>query len=174
MSAMARRIDKSELSRAAQAIGTLDSNKDGTISNDELHDISGSHGRPGQAGGPRGPQPGDGPRQPWILVHADEVDKNKDRIVARDEIVDEATQAFEGYDANDDGKLTQAEYGGRGGGSRSAMGGFIRGHAKELDRDNDGILSRAEVVGNAERMFGKMDANDDGKITKEEMEAARR
>ena len=39
------------------------------------------------------------------------------------------------------------------------MGWFIRGHAAELDRD--GILSRAEVIENAERMFEKMDTNKD-------------
>lgn len=54
------------------------------------------------------------------------------------------------------------------------MGGFIRGHANELDRDGDGVLTRAEVVGNAERMFGKLDANSDGNIPKAELEAARR
>ena len=54
------------------------------------------------------------------------------------------------------------------------MGGFIRGHAQELDRDRDGILTRAEVVGNAKRVFGKMDSNQDNKISAEEMEASRR
>jgi hypothetical protein len=54
------------------------------------------------------------------------------------------------------------------------MGGFIRGHAKELDRDGDEILTKAEVVGNAERMFGKMDKNSDDKITSKEIESARR
>jgi Ca2+-binding EF-hand superfamily protein len=182
------KIDGAELRTAAEALRTLDRNKDGQISNAELRggDRGGERDRPriggppGQTGGPGGPdkrggpQPGDGPRQPWILVHADEVDVNNDKIVSREEIVGEATRAFAGYDANTDGKLTQDEYSGRGGGSRSAMGGFIRGHAKELDRDSDGILTRAEVVGNAERMFGKMDTDQDNKISAEEMEAARR
>ena len=82
----------------------------------------------GQTGGPRGPQPGDGPRQPWILVHAAEIDLDTDKIISRNEIVGEATKAFAGYDADDDGKLSQSELSGRGG-SRSAMGGFLKGHA---------------------------------------------
>lgn len=127
----------------------------------------------GQPGGPRGPQPGDGPRQPWILVHADEIDLDKNKIISRDEIVGEATKAFEGYDANRDDKLNAAELSGRGG-SRSAMGGFLKGHAKEIDRDGDGILTRTEAVGNAERMFAKMDRNGDGYVTSEELEASRR
>ncbi len=133
-------------------------------------------GRPrpdGQGGGPRGPQPGDGPRQPWILVHADEVDLNEDGIISREEIVGEAEKAFGGYDANKDGELSEAELNAKGN-VRSAMGGFIRGHAKELDRDKDGVLTRKETVDNATRMFARIDSNGDGKITKTELEASRR
>ncbi|TWT86214.1 YHYH protein [Neorhodopirellula pilleata] len=125
------------------------------------------------AGGQRGPQPGDGPRQPWILVHADEIDLDKNKIISREEIVGEATKAFDGYDADKDDTLTAAELNSRGG-SRSAMGGFLKGHSKEIDRDGDGFLSRSEAVGNAERMFAKMDTNGDGNITTDEMEASRR
>ncbi|MCA9136303.1 MAG: hypothetical protein KDB00_06085, partial [Planctomycetales bacterium] len=178
-----------ELRRAAAALRNLDKNKDGEITAEELRGPGGQqsggqrrggegggpqgNGPPAQAGGPRGPQPGDGPRQPWILVHADEIDLDKNKIISRDEIVGEATKAFEGYDANNDDKLSAAELSGRGG-SRSAMGGFLKGHAAEIDRDGDGILTRTEAVGNAERMFAKMDRNQDGKITSEEMEASRR
>nr|WP_044303437.1 YHYH protein [Rhodopirellula sallentina] len=139
----------------------------------------GEGGRPrgdgprGQARGPKGPQPGDGPRQPWILVHADEIDLDKNKIISRDEIVGEATNAFAGYDTNNDGELSTAELSGRGG-SRSAMGGFLKGHSSEIDRDGNGVLTRAEAIGNAERMFAKMDSNRDGKITPDEMEASRR
>jgi hypothetical protein len=51
---------------------------------------------------------------------------------------------------------------------------FINRRIKNLDRDNDGNLSKAEVIGNAERKFTKIDANDDGKITSTEPEASRR
>ncbi len=182
------RIDKAELRNAAQSLRTLDRNKDGQITEEELRAPGGGRGgedrppRPGEQASRAGPQgrserggptPGDGPRQPWILVHADEVDLNNDKIVSREEIVGEATRAFAGYDANNDGRLTQDENSVRGG-SKSAMAGFIRGHAGELDRDNNGILTAAEVVGNAERMFGKMDTNQDDKVTAEELEVARR
>ncbi|MDP7304852.1 MAG: YHYH protein [Pirellulaceae bacterium] len=177
-------IDKAELRVASAALRKLDTNKDEQISADELRGPSGqrrggegtsSRGeRPSrQAGGPKGPQPGDGPRQPWILVHADEIDLDKDKIISRAEIVGEATKAFAGYDTNNDDKLSATELSGRGG-SRSAMGGFLKGHSKEIDRDGDGIVTRSEAVGNAERMFAKMDKNGDGKITQEEMEASRR
>ena len=93
-------------------------------------------------------------------------------MISRNEIVGEAGKAFAGYDTNNDGKL-QNELHGRGG-SRSAMGGFIKGHAKEIDRDLDGVVSRDEVVNNAERMFRKIDDNSDDVISPEELEASRR
>jgi Ca2+-binding EF-hand superfamily protein len=173
------RIDKAELRKASASIRSLDKNKDGKITGDELlgpdHGGRGPqrNGPPRQAAGPRGAKPGDGPRQPWILVHADEIDLDKNKIISRDEIVGEATKAFAGYDANNDGKLSESELNSRGG-SRSAMGGFLKGHSKEIDRNGDGILTRNEAIGNAERMFAKMDRNDDDKITAKEMAASRR
>ncbi|MGB2499924.1 MAG: YHYH protein [Mariniblastus sp.] len=119
------------------------------------------------------PQTNDGPRQPWIIVHADEIDLNNDKIISRDEMVAESEKAFVGYDKNSDGKLTEAELSGRGG-SKSAMGGFLRGHSQEIDRDGDGVLTREEAVGNARRMFEKMDGNQDGMINATELAAAKR
>jgi hypothetical protein len=60
------------------------------------------------------------------------------------------------------------------GGSRSAMAGFLKGHTKEIDRDGDGTLTQAEAVGNAERMFNKMDRDRDGEISPAELNEARR
>ncbi len=126
-----------------------------------------------QERGQPGRQIGNGPRQPWIVVHADEIDRNNDKIISRDEMVGESEKAFASYDKNSDGKLTGAELAGRGG-SKSAMGGFLRGHSQEIDRDGDGVLTREEAVGNARRMFEKMDGDRDGKITTTELNAAKR
>lgn len=193
------RIDEAELKQASSSLRALDKNKDGQITGDELVGPGGAERGPGGAerepggtergpGGaervaqrngpsgperdPRGPQPGNGPRQPWILVHADEIDLDKNKIISRDEIVGEATRAFSGYDADSNGKLSARELSSRG--SRSAMGGFLKGHSQEIDRDGDGVLTRAEAIGNAERMFAKMDTDGDGEIPAEEMEASRR
>ncbi len=129
--------------------------------------------RPNQDRDQRGPQPKDGPRQPWIVVHADEIDLNSDKIIGRDEMIGESEKAFNGYDKDSDGRVTAAELSGRGN-SRSAMGGFLRGHFKEIDRDSDGVLTREEAVGNARRMFEKMDGNQDGKIDAKELNSAKR
>ena len=167
-------IDKAELQKAAVSLRTLDKNKDGSITREELAASGRQRFDPtNRGGGPRGPQPSDGRRQPWILVHKVEIDLDKNNIISREEIVGEATKAFSGYDSNNDGKLTASELSSRGV-SRSAMAGFLKGHYKEIDRDGDGTLTQAEAVGNAERMFNKMDRNSDGEISQEEMEASRR
>lgn len=167
-------IDRDELARAPEVIGLFDLNNDGKITSEELQgDNEDRSERPGAARDPKEPPQGDGPRQPWILVHASEVDLNDDGVISREEIVEEAEKAFDAYDQNDDGKLVEAELNNRGS-SRSAMGGFIRGHAKELDRDGDGVLTRKEVLDNAARMFSRLDTNGDGKATKAEQEASRR
>jgi hypothetical protein len=165
-------IDRDELRRAPEIVGLFDLNNDGKITTEELSKNQQSSER-GPGGKQNGNQAIDGPRQPWILVHAAEVDLDKDGIISRAEIVGEAEKAFGGYDRDDDGRLVESELNGRGG-VRSAMGGFIRGHAKELDRDGDGVLTRKEVVDNATRMFSRLDKNGDGRATKAEQEASRR
>jgi hypothetical protein len=168
------KIDKTELQKAAVSLRALDRNSDGSVTREELTASGPERFKPtARAGAPRGPQLGEGPRQPWILVHKDEIDLDKNKIISRKEIVGEATKAFAGYDANHDGKLTASELSARGG-SRSAMGGFLKGHSKEIDRDGDGVLTRIEAIGNAERMFNKMDRDSDGEISPAEMEASRR
>ena len=166
-------IDKAELQKAAVSLRTLNKNKDGSITREELA-ASGKRFNPSnRGGGTRGPQSSDGPRQPWILVHKDEIDLDKNNIISRQEIVGEATKAFSGFDANSDGKLTASELSARVG-SRSAMAGFLKGHSREIDRNGDGTLTQAEVVGNAERMFNKMDRDNNGEISPRELETSRR
>ena len=177
-------VDRVELQNAARSLSALDKNMDGRVSVGELR--GGEPGRgtttrrrspqsdsPGRVGGPHSPQASEGARQPWILVHAEEIDLDRNKIISRDEIIGEASKAFAGYDTNNDGKLTASEMGERGR-SRSAMGGFLRGHTQEIDRNGDGVVARDEAIGNAERMFAKMDRNADGLIDRAEMEAGRR
>ncbi|QEG25024.1 EF hand [Mariniblastus fucicola] len=180
-------IEADEIEKAALALQSMDRNGDGEISREELRgddergerrsrqrgDGQGSQRDRGRANGSRGPRPDDGPRQPWILVHAGEIDLNADNVIARDEIVGEATKAFASFDVNNDGQLNTEELGIRGG-SKSAMAGFLKGHSKEIDRDGNGVLSKAEVINNAERMFNKMDRDSDDQISASEMEAAKR
>ncbi len=110
---------------------------------------------------------GDPNRQPWMKVHAKEMDADKDGTLTREELTVEVGKVFQGYDRNHDGKLSSDEYSGPGG-VRSAMGGFVKQHASELDMDNDGFITLKEMQATATRMFDKTDANHDGKLSPEE------
>jgi Ca2+-binding EF-hand superfamily protein len=52
-------------------------------------------------------------------------------------------------------------------------GAMQGGHMAKIDANNDGQITRAEMVAGAEAMFAKRDANRDGKIDKSDREATR-
>jgi len=121
--------------------------------------------------GPRRDADSGGPRQPWPIAHADELDADSDGIVSRAEMNAEVEKTFSGYDKNTDGQLSADEIQGPGG-VRSAMGGFVKQHAKELDVDGDGMISKVELQNVALRMFDKADPDRDGSITPGEIKVA--
>lgn len=104
-------------------------------------------------------------------------DANGDGQLSREEVANapRLSQGFDAIDANHDGFLTlaelQAAHGARGPGSRGGRGGPIA----RWDANGDGKLSRDEVA-NAPRLsqdFATIDANQDGFVTLEELQAAR-
>lgn len=103
------------------------------------------------------------PRRPWIEVHAAEMDTDEDGLLTQQEIEQEGRLAFAAYDSNQDGLVSLTELS-AGRPVRSAMGGFLREHSKELDRNDDGTLSQEEILQNAGRMFAKADTDGDGRI----------
>ena len=124
------------------------------------------NGRPpppdNQSAAPKG-SPGDDPnRKPWIQAHAVELDVNGDGVITNIEMAAEAKRAFTGYDANHDGRITVEERAAPG--PRTAMGGFVKQHAGKIDSNADGLITEPEMLALAGRMFGKEDANNDGKL----------
>lgn len=109
--------------------------------------------------------PRDPNRQPWLKVHAKEMDANHDGILTREEFIAEVNRVFAAYDQNQDGKLTADEYGGPP--ARSAMGGYIKQHYREL-LDETGVITKVSLMKEARRMFDKSDLNHDGKLTPDE------
>jgi len=120
--------------------------------------------------GPRRTPDNRGPRQPWPLVHAKELDANNDGVVDREEILDEARSTFTAYDANEDRRLTAEEYDAPGG-PKSAMAGFVKVHSDMLDTNQDRTISLDELLDRAGRMFDQADANHDKKLTADEYAA---
>jgi hypothetical protein len=116
-----------------------------------------------EANGERPPR--DPNRQPWLKVHAKEMDLNHDGILTRAEFIAEVDNVFAVLDRKHDGKLTVDEYGGPP--VRSPMGGYIKQHYKEL-LDENGVITKASLMKEAMRMFDKTDLNHDGQLTPDE------
>lgn len=165
-----RELSEEELANAANGLKKLDRNEDGRL--DEAEFKVAATRQQGGGGGARPPASGgDRPRTPWILVHALEIDANEDGVVEFDaEMMAEANRVFAAYDRNNDQKITPDESSSKQGIPRSALGGFIREHATELDRDQDGGISKAEMTGQFAKFFAQADKNGDQKLTKDEYE----
>jgi hypothetical protein len=106
--------------------------------------------------------PRDPNRQPWMKVHAKEMDLNHDGILTRAELVEELDKVFTALDRNHDGKLTEDEYSGPP--VRSPMGGYVKQHYRELF-DETGVITKASLTKEAMRMFDKTDTNQDGQLS---------
>lgn len=114
-----------------------------------------------------GPPPG--PRKPWYVDHAKGLDTNKDGEVTKSEVTEQCKSAFKGYAGSSDSikvdDLPSLPT------FRNEVGGFMKVHAKELDRNSDGKVTEAETIETMLRMFDKQDKNGDGKLSGKELEA---
>lgn len=147
----------------------LDADNNGQLSREEMRAQRGEHrGRRGDhRGGPPGGPPGGG---------FEGADANNDGNITRDEFLARPIQMFERLDANHDGVISAAERpqrqerGERGGddGPRAE-----RGDRPNPDTDGNGTISRAEFTAMGAGMFDHLDANNDGRVTREEAQAQR-
>lgn len=112
-----------------------------------------------------GPPPG--PRKPWFVDHAKGLDANHDGEVTKQEVIDQCKEAFGQYaagaEAIDTATLQDKPT------VRNEIGGFIKVHWKELDRNGDGKITEAELIESIMRMFDKQDKNHDGKLSGSEL-----
>jgi len=100
----------------------------------------------------------------------DELDKNGDGVITRDEFGPKILELFDKLDADKDGKVTQEEvkqYADAHQQGRDPDKLFTR-----LDKNADGTLVKEEMPSKMQARFTNMDANTDGKVTKEEFAAA--
>jgi len=137
--------------------GSPDADGDGSGRGDRREE-----GRRGRGSDSAGSGGGDTPpRQPWILAHAAELDADGDGVLTLDEVRAEVETAVDGFDANADGRLSNAELDG-GARVRSAVAGFLRGHRAELDTDGDGSIEAEEILAVFERFHRRHDSDGDG------------
>lgn len=106
------------------------------------------------------------------------MDANNDGFVSREEATSFPRLAaqFDAADTDKDGRLDAAEMQAH----REAMHGERRAHGeqrwKAADTDGDAAISREEAKASMPRLaaeFDKVDANGDGKVTRDEMQAVR-
>jgi len=136
------------------------------MSEDDLVEFFLGVGGKGQGSPQQGGPQGGGERKPWIANHFDELDSNRDGKISRTEMTAEGTKAFTAYDRNRDGRISSDES--SRGGARTALGGFVRQHAAELDQNQDRSISSAELQTFVLRMFSKADRDRNNIVTVEE------
>jgi len=187
-------IAAAEIAKAAAALKVLDKNGDGKLTEDEVRPAFG--GRRGGGEGRRGG--GDEPGETAAPSAADMVkalmafDKNGDGNLTRDEVPERMQGLFDRADADKNGILSAEEIAkvaqpqpavgrgdgeGRGEGQGEGRGGG-RGEGMSfmkmdpilaaLDMDGDGTISAAELA-NAPATLLKLDKNQDGKLTEDEV-----
>jgi len=112
----------------------------------------------------------------WIKNHANDIDMDNDKVITYDDVLELGRDALIVLDKNKDGKLTQDElHVGETAAEKRAYAnplglqpGWILVHAEQLDINEDGIITRLEMIEHAMGAFKILDKNLDGKLTGDE------
>jgi Ca2+-binding EF-hand superfamily protein len=156
----------------------IDTNKDGFITTDELKAFGDKmhaqwQQKQADAGqtqnGATGTQPApDASRGEKMTQHIlQRVDTDHDGKISKAEFDTESTALFKKLDKNSDGKIAADEVPAHHWGPKGGMLG-------RMDTDKDGRITKAEFTVGEDKLFQKLDANGDGVITQDEMQAAHR
>lgn len=150
-------LTRAEFDAAQEArFARMDANGDGQLTREEMRAGRGERGARGRGFGRHGGF--------HSLARAD---ANNDGSITRDEYLAGPIARFDRLDANNDGVIGQDERPQR---RARGEGGERR---NPMDADGDRQISRAEYAAMGARMFERLDADNDGRITREEAEAAR-
>lgn len=166
-------LTRAEFDAGRQALfARLDADNNGQLTREEMQAERAEHR--GRRGGHRGRPPGGG---------LEGADANNDGNITRDEFLARPIQMFDRLDANHDGVISAAERPqrperGDDDGPRRGRGaddgpGHDRGDRPNPDADGNGTISRAEFTAMGAGMFAHLDANNDGRVTREEAQAQR-
>jgi Ca2+-binding EF-hand superfamily protein len=124
------------------------------------------------------PMPPD--QAPGMHKHGAKLDKDGDGAISREEAKDQKrlSRQFDTIDGNKDGKLSKEELQGFHANMREKHKAAFEQRFKEADKDGDGALSKAEAE-NAKMPglaahFDRADANQDGKVGKDELQSGRK
>jgi Ca2+-binding EF-hand superfamily protein len=96
------------------------------------------------------------------------VDKNNDGVITIDECPKKFRMKFSAADINNDGKVTKQEV-------DSAISTLNKNSIfKIFDKNGDGMLSKEECPGNMKEQFKAIDADNDGKLTADEVKSIKK
>lgn len=127
-----------------------DADSNGALTGEEMH-RRGDHRGEGGHGGER----------MW-----DRADANNDGSVSRDEFLSGPIARFDRMDLNDDGVISADE-------RQQRREGRTGERGRHADANNHRQISQAEFAAAGAAMFDRLDANDDGQVTREEAMAGR-
>ncbi len=108
-----------------------------------------------------------GPEGPRMLPPIEMMDADKSGDITLEEVTKVTDERFATADADKDGKLTVAEVAAEIARLRSER--MAERLISRLDTNEDGVLTADEVSKSRSKMFALLDKNDDGKIVKSEM-----
>lgn len=147
----------------------LDADRNGQLTREEMRAGRGERGEH-RRGGRRGGHRGEG------MNHIARADANNDGNITREEFLARPNEMFQRLDANNDGVISTAERSQRPERGERAERRGERGDRPDRpnpDTDGNGTFSRAEFTAMGAHFFERMDANNDGRVTQEEAQAAR-
>jgi len=93
-----------------------------------------------------------GGKTPWMVVHLQEIDADKDGEISKAEVLAVVNRTVDGYNA--EGKITAADFP-REREVHTAMAGFVVKHFADVDANRDGTVTREELTAAALDMWEK-------------------
>lgn len=201
------KISKAEINNATAALKKLDKNNDGELTAEEMRpDFSAMRGGPGGSGGPgrrgrppqeegaqdaspergRGPGRPDGDRGPGrpdgagdMVARMMQGDKNDDGKLDKDELPERMQNMMTRADKNEDGFLSRDELAAvaaaMGGGRGRPDGAQFAGRMfADRDANDDGKLSGDEIPEQMASRLERVDTDGDGSVSRKEFDAMMR
>jgi Ca2+-binding EF-hand superfamily protein len=172
------KLQQGEIDMAIVILRRMDRNQDGEISAGELSSPS---NRPGSFAGRKNDRPpgnpGQGGQPRSRIPQFADLDKNSDGKISPDEAPERMAEHFDEHDTNSDGFIDKKE--------QAAVIEFIRQRFsqnnrtdqnrgftfEQMDANKDGKISKEEAPERMADRFGESDTNSDGFIDKEEQAA---